>query len=58
MLVADFSDLKAVKQLAEQIKFEIPKINVLINNAGIFKTKTTITKDSLEIRIVVNYLAP
>ncbi len=57
-LVADFSDLEAVKKLTEQIKNEIPKIDVLINNAGIFKSQTTQNKEGLDIRMVVNYLAP
>lgn len=57
-LVADFSDLEAVSKLAEQIKSGIPKIDILINNAGIFKTKTVLNKNGLDIRMVVNYLAP
>ena len=57
-LVADFSDLDAVSKLVEQIKKEIPKIDVLINNAGIFKTKDTFTKKGMDYRMVVNYLAP
>lgn len=57
-LVADFSDLEAVSELAKQIKTDIPKIDVIINNAGIFKTKEIQNKDGLDIRMVVNYLAP
>ena len=57
-LVADFSDLEAVSKLAEQIKTDIPKIDILINNAGIFKTKDVQNKNGLDIRMVVNYLAP
>ena len=57
-LVADFSDLEAVSKLAEQIKKDIPKIDILINNAGIFKTKEVQNKNGLDIRMVVNYLAP
>ncbi|MEM5564721.1 SDR family NAD(P)-dependent oxidoreductase [Psychroserpens sp. AS72] len=57
-LVADFSDLEAVSKLAEQIKNDIPKIDILINNAGIFKTKDIQNKNGLDIRMVVNYLAP
>lgn len=57
-LVADFSDLDAVAQMAEQIKSEIPSIDILINNAGIFKSNTALNKDGLDIRMVVNYLAP
>ena len=57
-LVADFSDLEAVSKLAEHIKTDIPKIDILINNAGIFKTKEVQNKNGLDIRMVVNYLAP
>lgn len=56
--VADFSDLDAVSKMAEQIKNEVPIIDVLINNAGIFKSKATQNKNGLDTRIVVNYLAP
>ena len=57
-LVADFSDLKAVKKLGDQIKNEIPTIDVLINNAGIFKSPIDKTKEGLDFRMAVNYLAP
>lgn len=56
--VADFSDLDAVSKMAEYIIKEVPKIDILINNAGIFKSESTLTKDGLDFRIVVNYLAP
>ncbi|WP_432410034.1 SDR family NAD(P)-dependent oxidoreductase [Rasiella sp. SM2506] len=56
--VADFSDLEAVSRMAEQITTEVPKIDVLINNAGIFKSKVSQNKNGLDIRMVVNYLAP
>lgn len=56
--VADFSDLAAVQQMAKQINQEVSKIDVLINNAGVFKSPVATNKDSLDIRFVVNYLAP
>lgn len=56
--VADFSDLNAVKQLAEKIKKEVSKLDILINNAGIYKSPINKTKDGLDIRMAVNYLAP
>ena len=55
--VADFSDLEAVKQMAQAIKTELSKIDVLINNAGVFKGPST-NKDGFDLRFVVNYLAP
>ena len=56
--VADFSDLDAVKEMAQQIKQKLSKIDVLVNNAGIFKSAQSENKDGLDIRMVVNYLAP
>tara|TARA_R110002072_G_scaffold118631_1_gene250778 strand:+ start:207174 stop:207974 length:801 start_codon:yes stop_codon:yes gene_type:complete len=56
--VADFSDLEAVKKFSEEIKKEVPKIDILINNAGIYTTKETLTPKGLDYRMVVNYLAP
>jgi len=56
--VADFSDLEEVSKIAEKINAEIPKIDVLINNAGIFKSKAVQNKNGLDMRMVVNYLAP
>lgn len=56
--VADFSKLEAVRTMAEKIKEEQSKIDVLINNAGIFKTAQTIAPNGMDIRMLVNYLAP
>ncbi len=55
---ADFSDLDDVKQMVKQIKSEIPKLDILINNAGIFKTSATSNFKNFDIRLVVNYFAP
>jgi len=55
---ADFSDLNAVKQMAQQVNNELSKLDVLINNAGVLKSSTALNKDSLDLRFVVNYLAP
>ena len=56
--VADFSDLLDVQTLASQIIKEIPKLDVLINNAGVFKSPTEKSKQALDIRLAVNYIAP
>ncbi|MEP2669641.1 MAG: SDR family NAD(P)-dependent oxidoreductase [Cyclobacteriaceae bacterium] len=56
--VADFSDLGAVKQMAQQILQEVPKIDVLINNAGVYNSPTLNNKLGLDMRLVVNFLAP
>ena len=56
--LADFSDLEAVKKMAHQISGEVDSLDVLINNAGIFKSAISHNSDGLDIRYVVNYLAP
>ncbi|MBC2846719.1 SDR family NAD(P)-dependent oxidoreductase [Winogradskyella flava] len=56
--VADFSDLQAVDNMANVIKKQLSKIDILINNAGIFKSPIDKTKDGLDIRFAVNYFAP
>jgi len=56
--VADFSDLEAVKQMAQEFKNKVPQLDVLINNAGVFKSAASQNNDEIDIRFVVNYLAP
>ncbi|MEM6698134.1 MAG: SDR family NAD(P)-dependent oxidoreductase [Bacteroidota bacterium] len=56
--VADLSDLDAVRQMAKAVKAEISQLDVLINNAGVFKSPNALNKDGLDLRLVVNYLAP
>lgn len=56
--IADFSDLDAVKKMAYQIKQELSQIDVLINNAGVYSSTKSQNSDGLDIRLVVNYLAP
>ncbi|MFL0810843.1 MAG: SDR family NAD(P)-dependent oxidoreductase [Agarilytica sp.] len=56
--LADLSDLNDVKKMAQAIANKHSSLDVLINNAGVFKTPTTITKNGLDIRFAVNTLAP
>ena len=56
--VADFLDLDAVKQIAHQIKEELSKIDVFINNAGVYNSSKSQNNNGLDLRFVVNYLAP
>lgn len=56
--VADFSNLEAVKNMANQINQDLPKLDVLINNAGVYKSRFDKTKDGYGIRFSVNYFAP
>ena len=56
--VADLSRMANVEILATNIIEKHTSLDVLINNAGIFKTPEPITHDGLDVRFVVNTLAP
>ena len=56
--VADFADLSQVRALADKLRSEYPRIDVLANNAGGMFTKIHETADGHEITFQVNYLAP
>lgn len=56
--VADLSKLNEVKHFADEVLQKHTKIDVLINNAGVFKTPHNTTADGLDVRFVVNTIAP
>ena len=56
--VADFSDLVAVRKMAAEINSELTQLDVLINNAGVYNSVRIHNTEGLDIRYVVNYLAP
>ncbi len=56
--VADFADLSEVRALADKISSEYPRIDVLINNAGLMAHRIHVTPDGYETTYQVNFLAP
>jgi NAD(P)-dependent dehydrogenase (short-subunit alcohol dehydrogenase family) len=50
--------LAAVKKMATEIQQSLPKLDILINNAGVYKSPVQKNQNGLDIRYVVNYLAP
>ncbi|KAJ3116948.1 Riboflavin biosynthesis protein RibBA [Physocladia obscura] len=54
----DLADLKSVKESAEILAKATPKINVLINNAGVMACPKALTQNGLEFQFQTNYLAP
>jgi NAD(P)-dependent dehydrogenase (short-subunit alcohol dehydrogenase family) len=61
--LADFADLRQVRQLAAKLLAAEDRIDVLINNAGIGrgptgKQRRESSRDGHELRFAVNYLAP
>ena len=56
--VADLSRMADVEALATAVAERHAKLDVLINNAGVFRAPEPITQDGLDVRFVVNTIAP
>jgi retinol dehydrogenase 12 len=56
-LAADLRSLTQLHRLAEAFKVRYPRLDVLINNAGIIMRKRVLTEDGYETTYQVNYLA-
>ena len=55
---ADLSRMADVESLAKAVSTKCDRLDVLINNAGVFKIANPITEDGLDARFVVNAIAP
>jgi NAD(P)-dependent dehydrogenase (short-subunit alcohol dehydrogenase family) len=58
LIRSDFSDLDDVRKAAETLLRAYPRIDVLINSAGLHSTTRTTTKAGFETVFCVNHLAP
>jgi len=56
--MADLSNMQDVRALADAIIAKYKTLDVLINNAGVFKLPNAVTEDGFDLRIVVNTVAP
>src|SRR5215208_2670121 len=56
--LCDLSVLSSVRNLAEILKSRYPTIDVLINNASVYKRKRTVTVDGFEEMFAANHLGP
>jgi NAD(P)-dependent dehydrogenase (short-subunit alcohol dehydrogenase family) len=57
IVLADFTRLEEVRTAAQQILERFPRIDILINNAGVHRTKLTFTEAGFETVFGVNHLA-
>jgi NAD(P)-dependent dehydrogenase (short-subunit alcohol dehydrogenase family) len=56
LMITDFSDLSQIRRLAANFKAKYPRLHVLVNNAGTFIDKRTLTADGYETTFAVNHL--
>ncbi len=57
-LLCDFASQKQIRALAEAVRAKYPRIDVLVNNAGLVYEKRTLTEDGIEATYAVNHLGP
>jgi NAD(P)-dependent dehydrogenase (short-subunit alcohol dehydrogenase family) len=57
-VTADLSSLKQVRKAAKEIKSKLNRLDVLINNAGVYMKTRILTEDGFETTFAVNHLAP
>ncbi|WP_417880979.1 SDR family NAD(P)-dependent oxidoreductase [Vibrio sp.] len=57
-ITADLSDITMVKAMVIEVAERFGKLDIIINNAGVFTTSTPKMQDNLDVRFVVNTLAP
>lgn len=56
--VADLSRMTNVEALANAVAQKHSKLDILINNAGVYNAQNPVTPDGLDIRFAVNTIAP
>jgi NAD(P)-dependent dehydrogenase (short-subunit alcohol dehydrogenase family) len=57
LMLANVSSQEEIRRLADEFKEAYPRLDVLINNAGVIRSKRITTADGLEMTFAVNYLA-
>jgi len=58
LFTADLSALEGVRGLAAEVGDRYDRLDVLVNNAGVYRAERVITGDGLEVTFAVNLVAP
>ncbi len=57
LITADLSSLAEVRRLADEVQQRHDRLDVLVNNAGVFRMGRELTADGLEYTFALNHLA-
>ncbi len=57
LVLADLASFNSVRQLAEEFEGKHDRLHVLVNNAGLFRLRRSLTVDGFETTFQVNYLS-
>jgi NAD(P)-dependent dehydrogenase (short-subunit alcohol dehydrogenase family) len=58
LLLIDLSDLRSVREAVSDFGKRYERLDVLINNAAVFKQRRTLTPDGLETMFATNHVGP
>ncbi|MFX0037048.1 MAG: SDR family NAD(P)-dependent oxidoreductase [Candidatus Hermodarchaeota archaeon] len=58
IVYADLRSFSQIKEMVNEIYEHFDKLDILINNAGIYKSERSITQEGLEETFAINYVAP
>ncbi|HZO40238.1 MAG TPA: SDR family oxidoreductase [Methylomirabilota bacterium] len=56
LFVADFASQRAIRALASRLAAALPRVDVLVNNAGLILDRRVLTEDGLETTLAVNHI--
>ena len=57
-LLMDFSRFETIVEAARELREQLPRLDILINNAGTWQMEFKETHDGVEMNFAVNHLAP
>jgi NAD(P)-dependent dehydrogenase (short-subunit alcohol dehydrogenase family) len=55
---ADLASLRQIDDMVRKLHQEVPHLDILINNAGVYRSRRQISEDGYEMTFAVNHLAP
>jgi NAD(P)-dependent dehydrogenase (short-subunit alcohol dehydrogenase family) len=58
LMLVDLSLIQSVRSMVEEFGKKYDRLDVLINNAGVFKNRRIVTVDGFEIMFATNHLGP
>jgi retinol dehydrogenase 14 len=57
LMIVDLASESSIRRFAEEFQREYPRLDALINNAGVYTSRREVTVDGLERQFEVNYLS-
>src|SRR5262249_32963715 len=56
LIICDLSSLNSIREFADQFKRGYDRLDVLVNNAGVFLRERSLTEDGIESTFAINHL--